>query len=650
MDIFDEINHRITTAELVQRGILTPAKKSGYVCPKCKNGTGKSGDGLTCRTDAKGKTKYHCFGECGNKDYSTFDLLAIHYGFDYETEEGKTLTIEKVKEDFGITDNSFSFKGKENKTKSAAPMKEEETAPPKNYSRLYSVTGAQLGEFLNACGGSYRGISGEVYQTAKTGFKRAEKGQKAALIFPHDDFHYFEREIDGDGKKIFGKGGALYRADSIQLDGLNFITEGEFDCLSIVQALGDSAGSISIGGTNGVDMCLRELDKRYKAVRERPKFIILPDNDNAGEKAAQKLLAALNAAGYPAVSYILSSKYKDCNEFLQADSSGFIRRLFDIIEQAGKVLSEIEDSRIDNELGIGFGSFFKNYFTAETKKNEKFADRKSGFKNLDKVQIFCPGLYVLGALSSLGKTTFAWQLAEQFARRGEYCIYCSYEMSALELFSKSVSRALYLKGERVPAVKIRQNCYQSDNYAEILKKFANDDLSLRVFEMRDEQIDELLEKLRRVCDVAEQPPIIFVDYLQQMPIDSKTDKRVAIDDTVRKLKNFQRETDTTFFVISAFNRTSYQRTVSFESFKESGGIEYSADVLWGLQFFYEDEKERDKLNSFADSKKETPRKIHLSCLKNRQGRDYDVYFKYFAECDYFESCEKANFGDDVVDV
>ncbi|MBQ3451720.1 MAG: hypothetical protein IJG32_05610 [Selenomonadaceae bacterium] len=58
-----------------------------------------------------------------------------------------------------------------------------------------------------------------------------------------------------------------------------------------------------------------------------------------------------------------------------------------------------------------------------------------------------------------------------------------------------------------------------------------------------------------------------------------------INEIVRKLKNFRRETSATFIVISSFNRQNYGQQVAFESFKESGNIEYSADVVWGLQLY-----------------------------------------------------------------
>ena len=63
----------------------------------------------------------------------------------------------------------------------------------------------------------------------------------------------------------------------------------------------------------------------------------------------------------------------------------------------------------------------------------KGAGTKSGYDNLDAITSLYPGLYVLGAISSLGKTTFAHQMADQIARAGHPVIFFSLEQNTLEL-------------------------------------------------------------------------------------------------------------------------------------------------------------------------------------------------------------------------
>ena len=290
-----------------------------------------------------------------------------------------------------------------------------------------------------------------------------------------------------------------------------------------------------------------------------------------------------------------------------------------------------------------FADFFANHFDSEIEQMKNYANRLSGFDNLDQLQFFNPGLYVIGATPSAGKTTFCWQLLEQLALRGESCIFCSYEMSKLELFAKSLARELF---KRVPstdltAADIRRGAWSVQLDA-TRADFASSKLDLSILELQDESVDDLLALLKPLCSDKANAPVVCLDYLQIVP-SSKDTAKLGIDDSVRKLKKFQRDTNTTFFIISSFNRDNYIRSVSFESFKESGNIEYTADVVWALQLNALNHLNFGNLSDIRkqidDAKKQQPRQIQLKCLKNRQGTNYDCFFKYFSAHDCFIPCE-----------
>ena len=295
-----------------------------------------------------------------------------------------------------------------------------------------------------------------------------------------------------------------------------------------------------------------------------------------------------------------------------------------------------------------FSTFFANNFNAEIENMKNYADRRSGFPNLDKQQFFSPGLYVIGATPATGKTTFCWQLLEQLARNGETCIYCSYEMSRLELFAKSLACELFHRDSKtaLTAAQIRRGAFNRALY-NLIPVFANSSLDLSVFELQDESIDELLVLLKPFCVNKAKAPVVCLDYLQIVP-SSRESAKLGIDDSVRKLKKFQRDTNTTFIVISSFNRTNYAQSVSFESFKESGNIEYTADVVWALQLnLLSDLKSYNNLSDLRKriehAKNQKPRQINFKCLKNRQGTNYECFFKYFSAYDCFEPCRKEDF-------
>ena len=142
-------------------------------------------------------------------------------------------------------------------------------------------------------------------------------------------------------------------------------------------------------------------------------------------------------------------------------------------------------------------------------------------------------------------------------------------------------------------------------------------------------------------------PIIFIDYLQilQPAADGRSSrsKKDEIDLAVTELKRLSRELDLTIVVISSLNRANYMTPFAFESLKESGGIEYTADVIWGLQLQCLDEDLFDKEGSLKakrkrinEAKEESPRKIKFVCLKNRYGiSHYECNFVYYPEHDLF---------------
>ena len=100
-----------------------------------------------------------------------------------------------------------------------------------------------------------------------------------------------------------------------------------------------------------------------------------------------------------------------------------------------------------------------------------------------------------------------------------------------------------------------------------------------------------------------------------------------------ELKRISRDYSMPVVAISSFNRENYDAQVSFQAFKESGAIEFSADVLIGLQIppLPKDEidaadnghsstaGEKKKL-AIAEAKKEFPRMVELHILKNRNGQ------------------------------
>jgi replicative DNA helicase len=135
------------------------------------------------------------------------------------------------------------------------------------------------------------------------------------------------------------------------------------------------------------------------------------------------------------------------------------------------------------------------------------------------------------------------------------------------------------------------------------------------------------------------------------PLNERSTDKQIVDRNISELKRLTRDLDIAVIAISSFNRLNYLEEVSFKSFKESGAVEYSVDVLIGLQLWVKerktpsgsDEDKKKKIQTIDDAKRKDPREIELVILKNRIYKTGEsVFFKYFPAFDYFtdEGCEE----------
>lgn len=287
-------------------------------------------------------------------------------------------------------------------------------------------------------------------------------------------------------------------------------------------------------------------------------------------------------------------------------------------------------------------------FQHDIAKFAEYQQRKSGYSNLDAAHDgLYPGMYVIGATSSLGKTTFSLQLCDQLAENGEHVIYFSLEQSKFELVAKSLSR--YTAGIDIDSAstsKMIRSGYTNKTLDQAKSKYQLIADKINIIDGAfNVSIDVIRDTIEQSIIDFGRLPVVIIDYLQIVqPAEGKyfsADKN-KIDDIVRVLKQIQTKYGLLMFIISSFNRANYMTPVDFESYKESGGIEYTADVLWGLQLnilhedlFSQPNKIKEKREAIQQAKRQNPREIELVCLKNRYGGLYTASFRYDPYHDLF---------------
>ena len=293
----------------------------------------------------------------------------------------------------------------------------------------------------------------------------------------------------------------------------------------------------------------------------------------------------------------------------------------------------------------------------DLKEFDKFSNRKTGFSNFDTAQSLYPGLYVLGGVSSVGKTAFAVQLADQLAKLGEHVLYFPLEATPLEIISRGLSRLTAQEDFTlgVSSIDIRSGRITDSVRRAIFnyKSFsAHEAIVPCNFRTTSNEIISVIKSYIQATGIS---PCVFVDYLQLLrPSDKKMTTKESVEANVQAFKLLQLECNTVIFLISSLNRQNYLTTIDFEAFKETGGIEYTADVMLGLQLhamnnkiFDEDKKLSSKREVVRQAKKANPRKIELVVLKNRFGvTGRSFYFDYYPNFDLYTPVDIQEWGEE----
>lgn len=508
---------------------------------------------------------------------------------------------------------------------------------------------------------SFRGISQETAAAYWLGYDAVWRSPKAVregkkpptsprIIIPTSTQHYIARDVRKDlterqkhyakmneGSPAIFNNKVLYAQEVQEV----FVTEGAFDALSIIEA---GSPAIALNSTSNADKLLKMLAEKRTAAT----LILCLDNDDAGRKAAEILKPGLQRLNISHISADICCGQNDPNEALTADRQKFCEAVEEARRQAGQKPDNVT-YYIDNLMGEEIARFKKDITT--------------GYSNLDETAGgLYSGLYVLAAISSLGKTTFAHQMADQIAEAGNDVLFFSMEQSRLEMVSKSIARRTAQKdvANAVTSLAIRKGYLPEVVQAAAMeyKEAVQDRLSIIEgnFSCNISFIGDYIRQYMRRNKANEtgSRPVVIVDYLQILQPaedDRKQTVKETVDSTVTELKRISRELDITVIVISSINRANYLTPVDFESLKESGGVEYTADVVWGLQLqclndpiFDKQSNIKEKRERVKQAKAATPRKIELVCLKNRYGvANYSCYFNYFPANDLFTVCSEAEF-------
>lgn len=673
-------------AELKTRepDFLPPAKKKAngaptYICPACRNGEGEDGDGIAIDPTSKNGKKWKCF-TCGiNEDIIGLWKLHKKISDDREAFEG-------LYSYFNITVDSFRPTAQEDFKQYQKQPKNEQYTDNAIHTNTYTQQAEQApidftDFFLQAHNNieatdywRQRGLSKAIIDRFKLGYVAEWKHPKAPaiaaptprLIIPITKYSYLARDIrqqippeQEDYKKSKVKGAErvswTYNSKALKTASKPiFIVEGELDALSLIEI---GAEAVALGSI----AYIRAFIELVKKIRPSQPLLIALDNETKPEKkaridqAATDLEAGFKELGLP--YYRLEptqvpGQHKDANEALVADRKAFearVNAIYQSIQQEQEAALEAEKQAYLNNSTANYLQDFINGIADSV--NTPYTP--TGFTKLDKLLDggLYEGLYICGAISSLGKTTLALQICDQIAQAGGDVIIFSLEMARNDLMSKSISRHTLLdilqnggdiknaKTGRGITCGVRYQKYsqtEKDIITRSITEYSQYADHIYIYEgVGDMGVEQIRETVRKHISFTGNKPTVLIDYVQILaPADMRASDKQNTDKAVLELKRISRDYKIPIIAISSLNRDNYKGKINMAAFKESGAIEYGSDVLIGLQLKGSDKSDFD----VDEAKSKNPREIELYILKQRNGAtgnkiDFEYYplFNYFKE-------------------
>ena len=260
-----------------------------------------------------------------------------------------------------------------------------------------------------------------------------------------------------------------------------------------------------------------------------------------------------------------------------------------VLDLAEKKIFDIAEKRSTSDFESLSDVLERGFLEIERLFNNKgqITGVPSGFTDLDaKTSGFQKGdMVLIAARPSMGKTTFALNIAEHAAlREGKSVVIFSLEMPKEQLAYK-----LLCSEANVDMLKLRTGNLDDKDWENIAratgplskaKIYIDDTAGVTVMEMRSK-----CRRLKMEYGI----DLILIDYLQLMSGSSSENRQQEVSEISRSIKALAKEMECPVIALSQLSRAPEQRAdhrPMLSDLRESGSIEQDADLV---MFLYRDE-------------------------------------------------------------
>lgn len=264
-------------------------------------------------------------------------------------------------------------------------------------------------------------------------------------------------------------------------------------------------------------------------------------------------------------------------------------RAIDTVEKIQSELFEIATQSMTGDFKDGekIALSTLEYIKEQQKKaNKLVTGLDTGFIDLNKMTSgFHPGdLIILAARPSMGKTSFALNIAGHALKNDKAVAVFSLEMPAEQLMLRMLSASAGLPLQQVRTGNLDEQGWstltRAVDYYSSTQLYVDDDGNATIHSVR--------AKLRKLKVMNDNLSLVVIDYLQLMSGDNK-ERHLQVSEISRGLKLLARELNVPIIALSQLNRGLESRPDKrpmLSDLRESGAIEQDADIIL---FVYRDD-------------------------------------------------------------
>lgn len=372
-------------------------------------------------------------------------------------------------------------------------------------------------------------------------------------------------------KALVGKGDVFFNEEIIENSDDILLCKNVFDVLSLEQADLPAICSSDFSSFK---------ESHAQKLKGKRIFICYP-NDEAGRRESNRISSLLHELAKEIYTVFLPEGFRDINNF------------FVHVKNPAETFQRLLNETVEETLKVPVSPDVRNLvvFVEEYMKRHSgdVQGTSTGFPDLDEKLVggLRTGFYLITGMVSSGKSMLLRQLADHISASGVPVVYVSWDMTAFELWARSIARILQVSPQQVITAQVSVEAINQANqeYTVMAKHMWTLEGTM------DTTLDEVEDYIERIIQSIGRVPIVFIDHLLRIPLRDKEGRLIQQNYSLVSyiLHQWSRQWDTS--IVAVAPQQIHEHAMS-------GAVEAAVDVILTMQNEEDEQEDKEKMSLF----------------------------------------------------